>query len=225
MQPVKNIVALRQLLTEKFPGARFNVPDGDTQRCWATALTQIDDPLRGGLPKNAITEIVCEQSGNGSALLASALLRQAAQTNQFAAFVDGYDSLDVTTLDEQTLSRLLWVRCRSADEALKATDLLLRDGNVPLVLLDLFLNPLSQLRRIPSSTWFRLTRIIEERAMVLVVITPQALVSGAEARLVLNKRFSLDALEKESTALLSELPVTIASDQYAAEASSLRQSA
>ena len=32
--------------------------------------------------------------------------------------------------------KLLWVRCGSAIEVLKSADLLVRDGNVPFVLLD-----------------------------------------------------------------------------------------
>ena len=49
---------------------------------------------------------------------------------------------------------MLWVRCAAREEALKATDLLLRDRNFPLVVLDLKLNPIKQLRKIPTSTWF-----------------------------------------------------------------------
>ena len=50
------------------------------------------------------------------------------------------------------LSRLLWVRCRGAAEAMKAADLILRDGNLPLVLLDLAGNPPAQFWDIPATT-------------------------------------------------------------------------
>jgi len=42
----------------------------------------------------------------------------------------------------------------------KATDLLLHDGNLPLVLLDLQFLPSRALRKIPPSTWHRFGRLV-----------------------------------------------------------------
>jgi hypothetical protein len=202
-----NIIQLRQLLKKKFPGLRTNVEDfaSDTRNSWPSGLPQIDDLLHGGLSKGALTEIIAEHRGAGSALLACSLLRQAAQAGQIVAFVDGADSLEVTQLEETVLSRLLWVRCRSAAEALKATDLLLRDGNLPLVMLDLAINPEKQLRGIPTTTWYRLQRILEQIATVCVVFTPRAMVSPAHDRIFLRSRFSLNALEQDHDKILAEL--------------------
>jgi hypothetical protein len=206
-----NIIQLRQLLKERFPGLRTNPEEfsSDTRTFWPTGLRQIDDLLQGGFAKGALTEIISERRGAGSALLASSLLRQAAQAGQIVAFVDGADSLEVTELEESVLSRLLWVRCRSAAEALKATDLLLRDGNVPLVLLDIAINPQKQLRAIPATTWYRLQRLIEETSTVCVVFTPHVMVSPAHDRIFLGSRFSLDCLEEDQDKLLSELELEI----------------
>src|SRR6185369_11459066 len=120
----------------------------------------------------------------------------------------GQDSLDVTQIGED-LSRLLWVRCRSAGEALKAADLLLRDSNLPLVLLDLAANPLAQLRKISATTWYRFQRILEPTSTVCLVLTPRAMVSPARTRVVLHSRFSLDVLESEPAELLRELKVEV----------------
>jgi len=84
-----------------------------------------------------LIEIVAATRTSGSASLIRTLLCQATEEKKITALLDGGDSLDVTSLDPAVLSRLLWVRCRSAEETIKAADLLLRDGNVPLVLLDL----------------------------------------------------------------------------------------
>jgi hypothetical protein len=173
-------------------------------------LRQIDNLLQGGFAKGALTEIVAERCGAGGALLACSLLGQAAQAGQIVAFVDGADSLEVTQLEESVLSRLLWVRCRSAAEALKATDLLLRDGNVPLVLLDIAINPGKQRRAIPATTWYRLQRLIEETSTVCIVFTPRAMVSPAHDRIFLRSRFSLDCLEQDHDKLLSELKLEAA---------------
>jgi hypothetical protein len=88
---------------------------------------------------------------------------------------------------------------------MKAVDLILRDRNLPLVLLDLALNPAKQLRKIPSSTWYRLQRIAETTSTIFVVITPQAMVGCAEARLNLNGRFALEDLESDQFQLLEKL--------------------
>ena len=207
-----NIIQLRQLLKERFPGLRTNAEDlsPDTRNFWPTGLPQIDALLQGGFAKGALTEIVSERPGAGSALLACSLLRQAAQAGQIVAFVDGADSLEVTQLEETVLSRLLWVRCRSAAEALKATDLLLRDGNVPLVLLDIAINPEKQLRAIPATTWYRLQRLIEETSTVSVVFTPRAMISPAHDRIFLHSRFSLSCLEQDQDELLSDLKLEAA---------------
>jgi len=206
-----NIIQLRQLLKERFPGLRTNPEEftSDTRTFWPTGLRQIDNLLQGGFAKGALTEIVSERRGAGSALLASSLLRQAAQAGQIVALVDGADSLEVTELEESVLSRLLWVRCRSAAEALKATDLLLRDGNVPLVQLDIVINPEKQLRAIPATTWYRLQRLIEETSTVCVVFTPRVMVSPAHDRIFLHGRFSLSCLEQDHDELLSKLVLEI----------------
>lgn len=209
---IANIIELRQLLKEKFPGLRTHAEEivSATRNFWPTGLRQIDDLLDDGLSKGALTEIVAERRGTGSALVACSLLRQAAQAGQIVAFVDGADSLEVTQLEEAILSRLLWVRCRSAAEALKAADLLLRDGNLPLVLLDIAINPAEQLRKIPATTWYRLQRILEPIATVCVVFTPRAMISPAHDRIFLRSRFSLDALEHEHDQLLAELKLEAA---------------
>ena len=207
-----NIIQLRQMLKERFPGLRTNAEEisSDARTVWPTGLPQIDALLQGGFAKGALTEIVSERRGTGSALLACSLLRQAAQAGQIVTFVDGVDSLEVTQLEESVLSRLLWVRCRSAAEALKATDLLLRDGNVPLVLLDIAINPEKQLRVIPATTWYRLQRLVEETSTVCVVFTPRAMVSPAHDRIFLHSRFSLDCLEQDQDELLSDLKLEAA---------------
>src|SRR5438105_14596224 len=113
-----NIIQLRQLLAEKFPGLRTRAEDLEACRgnLRATGLPQLDEVLQGGLAKGGLTEIVAEQQGGGSTLLMCSILRQAAQERQLSAFIDGSDSLDVTQLESEVLSRLLWVRCRTAAE-------------------------------------------------------------------------------------------------------------
>jgi hypothetical protein len=211
------IIQLRDLLAEKFPCIRTHAEELGARRgsFTPTGLLQLDELLQGGLAKGALTEIVAEQFGAGSTLLLCSLLCQAALDGQLVAFVDGSDALDVTQFESEVLSRLLWVRCRSAAEAMKAADLLLRDGNLPLILLDLAGNPAAQSREIAATTWYRLQRIVEQTSTVCVALTPRAMVAPAEARIFLRSRFSLDALERDVNGLLAELKLEIADERQA----------
>ena len=210
MPPSPKIVQLRQQLSERFPGVRFHAePSADVPQGWATGLQQIDSLLHGGLPKGAITEIVAAKTGTGGALLVASLLRKIAEGKQILALIDGQDSFDPAAFGNEALSRLLWIRCRNAEQALKAADLVVRDRNVPFAILDLQLNPATQLRKIPSSTWYRLQRILEAGSTVFVVLTPQAMVGCAQVRLNLQSRFSFEALEKNESELLGKLKVEL----------------
>ena len=164
---MQNAIQLRQLLAERFPQLRFFSPEEPRAACYPTGLPQIDSLLEGGLPKGAITELVRDDKKAGSGLVVCSILRQA--KDQWVGLIDGRDSFDLTSLDFKP-SRLLWLRCQEASAALKTTDLLLRDGNLPLVLLDLALNPLPQLRKTPSTVWYRLQRLIEHKSTALLVI-------------------------------------------------------
>lgn len=209
--PAANIIELRQLLAERFPGMRLRADEitPGTRPCWPTGLAPLDKALRGGLGKGALTEVNAEQRGSGSTLLMTELIQRALRENKFVAVIDGQDSLDVTQLGRD-LSRLLWVRCRSTEEALKAADLLLRDGNLPLVLLDLVSNPAAQLRKIPATTWYRFQRLVEQTSAVCVVLTPRPMVAPAQARVTLHSRFSLKSLDRERQELVRELKTEIA---------------
>jgi hypothetical protein len=78
------------------------------------------------------------------------------------------------------------VRCRSTPEVIKAADLILRDQNFSLVLLDLKLNPEMQLRKIPTTVWHRWQRLIERTATVCVVFTPRTMVGTTRRRVMLG---------------------------------------
>src|ERR1051326_6913243 len=86
-----NIIQLRQLLAERFPGLRTHAGDWRPHKgnFRPTGLAQLDTALDGGLGKGALTEIVAEQAGMGSTFLLCAILRQATAEGQLSAFVDG----------------------------------------------------------------------------------------------------------------------------------------
>jgi hypothetical protein len=210
--PSERAIQLRQLLAERLPGllilSESSLPQERAN--WPTGLIQMDNLPGGGFPKGAITECVAENQTSGSALLISSLLQKAMENNEILVLIDGQDSFDPTAFAQPVLSRLLWVRCQNTAEALKATDLILRDRNLPLVLLDLKLNPARQLQKIPSSTWYRLRRIVESTSTTLAVFTPRALVGCAQMRINLNGTYGLELLAQDQKQAVQKLRVELA---------------
>jgi len=191
------VIELRQLLAERFPPSRSAAVEvqGDLAR---TGVEALDRLLGGGLPRGEFTELVAEGHGTGSAQVLHGWLRRVAADGRYLALIDGMDSFDAATEEPEVLSRLLWVRCRRAQESLQAADVLLRDRNFPLVALDLKLCPPAQLRKIQSSVWHRFKRLLEHTQSTVLVLSPKPLVSGAFCRVQVEGGLGLDALNQAS---------------------------
>jgi hypothetical protein len=190
------VIDLRNLLAERFPRTQ---PPSRAQLI--TGLSFFDQATGGGLPKGAITELISPQVTAGSASLIHALLQAACRDRYFLALIDGRDSFDpsgFSGLRNSLLRNLLWVRCGKALEAIKATDLLLRDGNFPLVVVDLVLNPAEETRKIPQTTWFRMQRLVEAVPSACLVLTRQSMISSAQLKIVLENSWTLESLEEEN---------------------------
>jgi hypothetical protein len=126
------------------------------------------------------------------------------------ALIDGRDSFDPSAsagLGNACLHHLLWMRCTKALDAIKAADLLLRDGNFPLVIVDLVLNPFADLRKIPQTSWYRLQRLVESAPTTCLVLTRQGMVSSAQLKIVLENSWTLETFEDESA--ISRLQIRV----------------
>ena len=196
------LIDLRHLIAERFPQPIAAAP----QRL-ATGIRAIDNRIGGGLPKNAITELTTPNPSAGSALLIHALLQTAHQNGFFVALVDGRDSFDPHTSSSLVLPNLLWVRCQKAIQAVQAADFLLRDGNFPLVVLDLVLNSAEELRKIPQAHWYRLQRLVEAAPTAFLILTRRSMISSAQLKVSLDNAWQLNDLEKED--LIQEVIVAV----------------
>src|SRR4026208_124348 len=105
------IIDLRNLLAERFPH-----PSCATASRLITGLSFLDEPIRDGLPRGTITELISPGTSAGSASLIQALIHCAYRDNYFLALIDGRDSFDPCGLDKTWLQDLLWVRGREASE-------------------------------------------------------------------------------------------------------------
>src|SRR2546423_433887 len=83
----------------------------------------------------------------------------------------------------------------------------LRDGNIPLVVLDLVLNPIEELRKIPQNNWYRLQRLVEPAPTAFLVLTRQSIISSAQLKLSLDNAWRLSDLEQ--TGLNSRLKIQV----------------
>ena len=228
------IVDLRKLLTERFP----HTPAPATTRRLITGLSFLDQAIGGGLPKGAITELISPRISAGSASLIHMLLQADSAgwpqprmlsgladetpgglTDKISvlrpvALIDGRDSFDPSAsggLGKACLHHLLWVRCSKALDAIKAADLLLRDGNFALVIVDLVLNPPADLSKIPQTSWYRLQRLVESAPTACLVMTRQGMVSSAQLKIVLENSWTLDTFEDESA--ISRLQIRVQRSQ------------
>ena len=193
MAAPEKVAALRHLLAERFPSAS---PSRGAGRTLATGIPAIDEAT-GGLPLSAVTEIVCAAPSCGSALLLGELLAVTRANRQRVALIDSADSFDPSSFEDDLLAHVLWVRCHTTTEALNAVDLLARDANLGLVLLDLRWAPESDLRRTPATQWYRLQRAVEPTDLALVVETPRASVPSAQLRLVLDTPHDVASSDRE----------------------------
>jgi hypothetical protein len=214
------IISLRRFLEERFPKSHVSTPG-----YFCSGVSRLDQAIGGGLPKSAITELITPQTSAGSASLLQGLIQSGQRHGYFLALIDGRDSFDPGPLGNESLRCLLWVRCRQALEAIKAADLLLRDGNFPLVIVDLVLNPLAELRRIPQTTWYRLQRLVEASPSACLVLTRQSMVASAQLKIVLENSWMLESLQNEEARsrlrfriqrshLKSKVPPSVAAATY-----------
>lgn len=195
----KSIAELRSDLAKRFPTAPR--PAG---RALRTGVAHLDQ-LTGGLPVAAVTELVCAAPSCGGHLLLAQLLATTRATQTRVALIDSHDSFDPGSYPGDELAHLIWVRCTSTALALQAADLLARDANLGLVVLDLRCAPEADLRRIPGPQWYRLQRAVEPTDLALLVETPRPSVPSAQVRFALTAPHSGQGFGRERPGLAAEL--------------------
>lgn len=195
---------LRKQLREKFPQAHGHAPLPDDSAKVPGRPFEISS-----FPAGAISEIIPATEGGGLSLWIAGLLAEPEEAAEFPKFVliDGADAFDPASHTAAACSQLLWVRCAKIQEALKAADLLVRDGNVPFVILDLCGLPVASLRSIPASAWWRLKLLCETGACRLVVLSPSPLVPCASLRLSLTHHTNLADFDLPRREILQRVKV------------------
>lgn len=172
-----NAALLRAQIETRLPSA-FTVYRRTGQGSIATGISQIDELVQG-VPLHALTEICgsnLASSGKTSVLMS--LLAHATR-NHFCALVDAGDAFDPGSARAagMDLTRLLWVRCgkskmklRPLEQAFKVADILLQSNGFGLIAVDLSNLGEQIVGKVPLSSWFRFSRVIEQQPAALVFI-------------------------------------------------------
>jgi len=194
------IIELRQILAQRYPRQT-----GTCASCIPTGWPPLDTLLGGGLPKGAITQLLIPNISSGGAVILHEIIESMQEASQYVALIDSKDCFEPAA--DHPL--LLWIRCNNLLQALKATDLILRDGNLSLVILDFKENPIRELRKIPDSAWYRFQRIAEENRNSLLAITRHPIVKSAQVTISTIHRLSIEDLATPRTDLLSFISLEI----------------
>lgn len=197
--PSNVVEMLRRQLREKFPEAHAPRPPREPE----TPVENLFAPQF--FPAGEISEVLAH--GSALSLLLAGLLGnpETPAPHPELVWIDGADRFDPASFTPAACSRMLWVRCRRAPDMLKAADLLLRDGNVPFILLDAAALPRAELDSLPKSAWWRLKQTAGRNASRLVVLSSFPLVPCAALRLALDARLTLDDLDLPREELLGKL--------------------
>jgi hypothetical protein len=197
--PPSSLPALRKLLAERFPA-----PTRAADDALPTGLPALDDAT-GGLPRPGLSELVCAAPSCGSQLFIGHLLQLTREQGLRVALIDGSSAFDPGSWPGHLLEHLVWVRAHQPDESLMAADVLARDANLGLLLLDLRQNKPRELRRIPSTRWYRLQRAIEPTSLAGLVLTPSPLVPSARLRFSLTHSHGLSDQQHSRPELVASL--------------------
>jgi hypothetical protein len=135
------------------------------------AVRPVDDALGGGLPAGRLTELVSAvPSGGGQTVLAS-LIAATQAARQRIALVDGSDAFAPGPCPATCCATWSGSAAARPEQAFAAADILVRDGNYAVVVLDLRGCAERALRRTPASVWYRLQRAAEGGSVAVLVQT------------------------------------------------------
>lgn len=196
------VSALRSLISVRFPERRRR-PHGSV----SASVGPLDGALGGGLPAGRLTELVSAAPSSGGQTVVASLLASTQAARQRIALVDGADAFVPGAVHGDLLRHLVWVRCQGPEQAFAAADILVRDGNYAVVILDLRGCAERVLRRTPSCVWYRMQRAAEGGSVAVLVQTVFPLVPAVPCRLVLEAPLCLDDADMEREQVAARLAV------------------
>jgi len=198
------IAALRSLVTAWTPP-----PAARREAGIPTGVPALDAALGGGLPRGRMTELVSAAPSSGGELVFGALLARTRLARLRVALIDAADGFVPGNHPADLLRHLVWVRARSLPEALRCADVLVRDGNYAVLVLDLRGVPARALRQQPAGAWHRLRLAVEAQAGAVLVQSSTGFVPAVPWRLALRATAGLDELRRPRAERAAALAVEV----------------
>jgi hypothetical protein len=134
--------------------------------CVPLGLGPLDEALGGGLPRGRVVEVFGPR-GSGRLSLAASALKAAQAQGELVSLVDVADAFAPDSVDLD-LSRLLWVRPKTASDGLLSIDRILDAGGFGAAVLYL------GQARLPERAGARLQRRAEQARCALLVVGDRA---------------------------------------------------
>jgi hypothetical protein len=192
-----NALTKAGMLTTVGSSMRYGLPKGQSVPVGGSVLdTSFDNPVCN-IQKAALTQVcIPEEMSSGRMGILCPLLAQVTGRQELSALIDASDCFDAGAAESAgvNLSRLLWVRCgkkqkatpaesgkkpelrgaagrrmKPIEQAFKAADIVIQNGGLGLIVIDLGAIEERLVRKIPLTTWFRFARVIEKQPTALVV--------------------------------------------------------
>jgi hypothetical protein len=196
----EQVVSLRRLIEGRFPAAPAR-----ERRVVPTGVPGLDACLGGGLPAGALTELVADVPSAGCQSALGSLLHATRGARQRVALVDAAGCFDPNGLDDDTLAHLVWIRCGSLADTWRSADLVARDPNYAVVLIDVRGLSLRELQRTRDAVWVRLQRAAEQAGTACIIQSDALVVPNAACRVVFDQPLAADALTQPRAELLIAL--------------------
>ncbi len=172
----------------------------DSGERWSTGLADIDHIFGGGIPPGALCEIITQRGSCGGQTLLCHLLQVARRRRSYAALVDLGSTFDPQTAGVGALESLLWVQCTTVKAALRAADIIVRDENLPLVVLDLRAAGRFASGGIPHTAWYRFQRTVEKTRAITILFANRPVSAASRFRWEMDVSLRLADLDLMSAA-------------------------
>lgn len=149
-------------------------PAERVERTVPTGIDSLDQSLGGGFARGALYALSGEPGSGRASLALEWLLRATERAREPVAFIDGADALDAEGVPEALRERLLWVRARSAFEALSCAEHVIDAGGFAMVCLYLVHAKVTRgehERPIGAGHWTRIVQRAEASQCVALAVT------------------------------------------------------
>ena len=162
----------------------------------ASGSQAVDQKLAGGYAPGRITEIVEPLPSRGAQSMIHHALAQARRQLRYVALIDANNQFDPQSECTSHLECLLWVRISKIQEIVKACDILIRDGNFSLLILDLRNTTTGRKHYIRANEWYRIQRVCEKSRVAFVAFTDKSTIPCAHSRLQLTSALPPDIFDQ-----------------------------